>query len=139
MLLRNFDFSTKYFDCKSRTELEKVSNFQINGWYKIINGILSALLVEDNKLFFLYGEREILITKSHRVLLERKNNGKCEFLLIEGNDVLVRFLYSLPDSKLNFAPFEYIDEDDFDWGDFVSKIVNNEEQRMNFIKNLMEQ
>jgi len=138
MLLRNFDFATKYFDYKSKTELEESSSPKINGWYKFINGLLSALLVIDSSLYFLYGEDKFLITDSCEVLLKEKSKLENEFVLVNGNNELVRFLYSLPDSKLNVSPFEYIDENDFKWSDFIAKIINDEERKRNFVSNLME-
>lgn len=138
MLLRNFDFATKYFDYKSKTELEESSSPKINGWYKFINGLLSALLVIDNSLYFLYGENKFLITDSCEVLLKEKSKLENEFVLVNGNNELVRFLYSLPDPKLNVSPFEYIDENDFKWGNFIAKIINDEERKRNFVTNLME-
>lgn len=138
MLLRNFDFSTKYFDYKSKTELEESSSPKINGWYKFINGLLSALLVMDNSLYFLYGENKFLISDSCEVLLKEKSKTENEFVLVNKNNELIRFLYTLPDPKLNVSPFEYIDEDDFKWGDFIAKIINDKEQQRNFIINLME-
>lgn len=138
MLLRNFDYAVKYFDYRSKIEFEKTSNSPINGWYKFINGLLSALLVIDNNLYFLYGKEKFLITESHRVLLKRENNVESNFSLIIGDDVLVKFLYSLPDPKLNVSPFEYIDEEDFKWGDFIEKIINDGERKRNFIMNIME-
>ncbi len=137
MLLRNFDYDTKYFDYRSKTEFEEAANFQVNGWYKLINGLLCGLLVKDNNLYFLYGEKEFLITESHRVLLKGESNVEAEFNLTYGNDVLVRFLYPTPDSKLNVSPFEYIDEEDFDWGGSIAKIINDGERKSNFIMNLM--
>lgn len=138
MLLRNFDFATKYFDYKSKTELEENSNPPINGWYKFVNGILSALLVTDNNLYFLYGEEKFLIPESHRALLQWKSNVENEFSLINGNDVIVKFSYSLSAPKLNVPPFEYIDDEDFKWGDFIAKIINDRERKKNFVMNLME-
>lgn len=138
MILKNFDYAIKYFDNKSRTEIETTSNPPINGWYKFINGILSALIVIDNNLYFLFGDESILITEHHRVLLEEQSNNENKFSLINGNDVQVNFLYSKPNSKFNVAPFEYIGEDDFIWGDFIAKIVNDEVRKRNFVSNLME-
>lgn len=137
MLFRNFDFATKYYDYQSNTELEMTSNPQINGWYKFIDGLLTALFVTDGKLYFLYGEEKILITEFHRVLLKEINNVENEFSLININDVLVRFLYSISDSKLNVSPFEYIDEDDFKWGDFIAKIINDKERKQSYVMNLL--
>jgi hypothetical protein len=138
MLLRNFDFATTYFDYKSKTELEENSNPKINGWYKFINGLFSALLVTDNCLYFLHGEDKFLISSTCQVLLKEKSNMGNEFVLVNKNNELVRFLYSLPDPKLNVSPFEYIDEDDFKWGDFIAKIINDKERQRNFVMNLME-
>ena len=139
MLLRNFDFATKYFDYESKTEFEENSSPKINGWYKFINGLLSALLVTDNNLYFLYGEDKFLITDSCGVLLKEKSKKENEFVLVNGNNELVRFSYSLPDPKLNASPFEYIDEDDFKWEGFIAKIINDKERRQrNFVMNLME-
>lgn len=138
MILRNFDFATKYFDYKSKIEFEDSSILQINGWYKFVCEQLSALLVIENCLYFIYGEDKFLITNSCDVLLKKKNRKENEFVLINGNEELVRFFYSLPDSKLNITPFEYIDIDDFNWGEFIAKIINDKERQRNFILNLTE-
>lgn len=138
MLLRNFDFAAKYFDCKSKSEITNTSNPKISGWYKFITGILSALLITENQLYFLYGEDKFLITDSHRVLLKATKKSENEFNLMNGNEVVVKFLYSVPDSKLNISPFEYIDDEDFKWGDFIANIINDQERKKNFIVNLME-
>jgi len=49
------------------------------------------------------------------------------------NDIIVSFRYLLSDSNLNFSPFEYIDDDDFIWGQFIGKIINDPERQMNFV------
>ena len=138
MLLRNFDFAIKYFDYKSKAELEETSNPKINGWYKYINGVLSALLVIDNNLYFLYGDDRFLIVESNRVLLQEKTKDRNSFILFDGNNELVKFSYSLVDLQINISPFEYIDEDDFKWGSFIEKIINDKERQSNFVMNLME-
>ncbi len=138
MLLQNFDFATKYFDYKSKTELDGNLNLKINGWCKFINGLLTGLLVIDNHLYFLYGDEKILIKDSYKVLLKGSNNTEAELSLFDGNDIIVKFLSPLPDLKLNVSPFEYIDDDTFNWGEFIAKIVNDKERQRNFIMNLME-
>jgi len=138
MLLRNFDFATKYFDYKSKTELEKSSSLHINGWYKFINGILSSLLVKDNRLYFIYGEDKFLITGSCKVLLKEKSKLENEFVLLNGSNELIRFLYPLPEPELFVSPFEYIDEDCLNWGSLIANIINNKDRQRNFVTNLME-
>ncbi|WP_333662218.1 hypothetical protein [Chishuiella changwenlii] len=138
MLLRSFDFAKKYFDYKSNTEFEDISNPQINGWYKFVDGQFSALLVIDFNVYFLYGEQKILINESKMLLIKKISNNKSEAILIDGNEILVKFLYELPDTTLFVSPFEYIDEDDLKWGEFIAKIVNDRERQRNFVTNLME-
>jgi len=138
MLLRNFDFATKYFDYESKTELEKTPHSPIKGWYKFINELLTGLLVTNNKLYFLYGDDKILINESHRVLLKGSTTTKTEFSLFYGNDIILKFLCPLPDLKINVSPFEYIDEEDFNWGAFIAKIINDGERKRNFVMNIME-
>jgi hypothetical protein len=99
---------------------------------------LSAILVRDNNIYFLYGEDEILIKESSKVFLERRNDTNYEFNLVEGNNIIIHFFFNQDSSTSNISPFEYIDEDDFRWGDFLAKIINNNERKINFIANLME-
>lgn len=137
MLLRNFDFAKKYFDYNSKYELEDVTNPSINGWYKYINGKLSALLVKDYKLYFLYIDNMILITKSHQVLLKDSDENVREFILVNDNKILVKFLYTSSSFSINISPFEYLDEDD-NWGEFIARIINDKERQKNFVNNLMD-
>ncbi len=137
MLLRNFDFAIKYFDFKSKKEIDDTSNPKISGWYKFISGKLSALLVIEYKLYFLYGEDKFLILDSHKVLLEETSKIENEFSLMKENEVLVKFYVSSPDSKLFVSPFEYLDKEDFKWGNFIAKIINDPERKAGFIENIM--
>ena len=132
-LLSSFDYFKEYYDLGTN-EFCFFESLQKNvGTYKIIEGIMTALLVENNKLYFLYGDNKFLMTDSHKVLLKEKSKVEKEFILFNGNNELIRFLYSLPDPQLNASPFEYIDEEDFKWGDFVEKVINDSERKRNFI------
>lgn len=137
MLLRNFDFAKKYFDYKSNTEFEDISNPKINGWYKFVDGQFSALLVIDFNVYFLYGEQKILINESKMLLIKKNSNNKSEAILIDGNEIFIKFLYELPDITLFVSLFEYIDEDDLKWGELIAKIINDRESQKNFITNLI--
>lgn len=138
ILLRNFEFATKYLDYESKTEINEISNPKISGWYKFVNGLLSALLVMGDNLYFLHGEDKFLIKDSHSMLLKQVSKGEREYILINGDNVLVRFLYSGSDSKLNISPFEYIDDEDFIWEEFIAKIINDPERKRSFVANLNE-
>jgi hypothetical protein len=78
----------------------------------------------------------ILITESHKALLKPESNFENEFSILKGNEVIVRFRYSTKGDSLNVSPFEYIDEGDFNWGEFIAKIINDKERKRNFVANL---
>lgn len=137
ILLRNFDFATKYYNYQSKIEVNDSSFPKIKGWYKLINGIVSGIIVKDNDLYFLYENKEFLVKDYYQAVII-SNKMFNEFYLKNGNDIVVKFEYSIPNIDVNISPFEYIDEDDFKWGDFLAKIINDKERRSNFIKNLME-
>lgn len=140
MLLRNFDFAKKYFDFNLKIELEKTSNPPINGWYKFIDELMTALLTINNNLYFIYGEKKFLIKDSCKALIKEYSKAENEFRLVDGNNILIKFLYPLPlDFELDFmdvTPFQ--SDDDFKWGDFLANIINNKERQRNFIINLTE-
>ena len=47
------------------------------------------------------------------------------------------FLEYSSDDFLNISPFEYLDQEDFEWGGFIKKIINDENRKKTFIANLM--
>ncbi|WP_442589903.1 hypothetical protein ACSBL2_01450 [Pedobacter sp. AW31-3R] len=138
ILLRNFDFATKYFDYESNTEINEISYPKINGWYKFVNGLLTALLVMDENLYFLFGEDKFLIMDSHSMLLKEVSEVEQVCTLMNRNDMLVGFPYLKSDSKLNISPFEYIDDEDIEWEKFMMNIINDRERKKSFVANLNE-
>lgn len=138
MLLRNFDFSKKYFDYRTKNEVEDISDPKIIGWYKYINNDLSALLVIDNNLYFHCEDDLILVTNSHQVILRKIDKDVNEFIFVNGNEILFKYSYTLSDFRFNTSPFEYIDDEDGKWEEFLCRIINDREREKNFVKNLME-
>lgn len=135
-LLKNFDLFKEYYNIDNKQFCSFENLQKTVGIYKIIKSIMTGLLVEDGILYFLFGEEKFVLTKFHSVLLEVKSNVENRFSLISGNDLFVSFLYLIPSTKLNVSPFEYIDEDDFNWGIFIANIVNDKERQRSFIMNL---
>lgn len=133
MLLQRFDLDAKCLDYESKTEIDKVSNQQIIGWYTFVEGMLSALLVMDNSLYFLHGSDKFLITDTHKILLQETSKGEYECILINGDDVLVRFPYPGQDLKFYVSPFEYIEPEDFIWAEFLARTINDLERKRNFV------
>lgn len=137
--LQNFDVAANSYDYEAKVEFNATSSVLISGWYKFVDELLSGVMVIDYKLYFLYGTDKFLITDKHRVELKRISEFESEFALIESNRIWANFTYDLPESYIYPQPFDYIDEDDFLWGEFLQKIINNEERKKNFILNLMEE
>lgn len=140
ILLRSFDEAIKCFDYLSRHEKNYESGKKISGWYKFINNKLTGLLVLNRKLYFLHGDDKYIVNDKFRVLIESTEiNSIKRFRLFNGEKLIVSFSYNSPMQKLNIPPFEYIDEEDFRWGEFIEKIINDENRKNNFIMNLMEE
>jgi len=134
-LLGNFDLFNEYYDIDAKKFYSFETLKKTVGVYKIIGSKMTGLLVENGELFLFNGDDKYLITESNKVLIKEKNKKVNEFILFKGNKELVRFFYPLPDSKLlNISPFEYIDEEDFKWGDFIGNIINNSNRKRNFLE-----
>lgn len=138
MLLRNFDFASNYYDVLRKIELKDFSSPKINGWYKFVNGKLTALLVSDNNLFLLYENNQYLVNERSEVILDKNVKSEIQFNYLDNCSLQLSFSYSNDDSILNFSPFEYIDEDDFKWEKFIEKIINDKERQKKFVANLTE-
>lgn len=138
-LLRNFELHNILFDLESGEEfknLEPVIN--IYGWYRQIEGVLTALYVEKNELYFLFGTTKFQVGDDCKVDLKQLTENTMELLIYHKEDLIVRF--SLPFiPKFTYpAPFDYLNELEQDWGLFIQEIINNPVRRRNMISNLME-
>ena len=80
--------------------------------------------------------KEITLTATHRATVEKLADNKKKFSLFFNNDEIDRFEYIFSDELLNLSPFEYIDEEDFDWGFFLSEIINNPDRQRRLIDNI---
>ncbi|QKX05388.1 hypothetical protein HN014_10835 [Aquimarina sp. TRL1] len=140
ILLKNFDFAKKYFDFEMQIEKELENIDVINGWYKIIDSILTGVLVQKNKLYFLYGSDKYHITKDHNIVLKKTDSSKNikTLILFDKKNKIVSYSYTDFEENLYPTPFDYIDDEDSKWEYFIEKIINDEERKNNFISNLME-
>jgi hypothetical protein len=134
--LRNFDVANKYFDLVSNTEIKSLSDPNIVGWYKIIDKHFSALLVQKNELYFLFEKDKYLITDNFRVIIKSITQNKNEFILMDNDIENMKFMYEIEDVNISLSPFEYIDEEDFKWEEFIMKTINDQERKNNLILNL---
>ncbi len=137
-LVHNFDLFREYYDIDAKRFCSFKTLRKSIGKYKMIEGKMTGLLVEDNALYFLYGETRFLVTGACKVLLNKISKTAGEVSFVNTGEVVVSFLYEFVGGELNVAPFEYIDEEDFDWGLFLANVINDPERKKTFITNLME-
>lgn len=138
-LLRNFELHHLLFDLESGKEfrhLKRVTN--IYGWYRQIEGVLTALYVEKNELYFLFGTTTFRVGDNNKVDLIQLAENRMELLIYHKENLIVRFSFPLI-AKFNYpAPFDYLNDLEQDWGLFIQEIFNNPVRRRNMISNLME-
>ncbi|WP_336827896.1 hypothetical protein [Sphingobacterium multivorum] len=138
-LLRNFELHDILFDLESGKELknlEPVTN--IYGWYRQIEDVLTALYVEKNELYFLFGTTTFHVGDHCKVNLIPLAENTMEHLIYHKEDLIVRFSYPFA-PKFNYpAPFDDRNDLEQDWGLFIQEIINNPLRRRNMISNLME-
>lgn len=138
ILLRNFYSANKVYDLRNKLLLTSTLNTKINGWYIENNDMFSAIYTIEYDLFLFVNEKEINITSdsyfAELVRLKDKENLK----LYYDNVKEVEFIYDISESYSNVSPFEYIDDDDNNWGLFLIKIINDKNRKNNFIINLNE-
>jgi len=138
-LLRNFELHDILFDLESGKEfknLEPVTN--IYGWYRQIEDVLTALYVEKNELYFLFGTTTFHVGDHCKVDLIQLTENTMELLIYHKEDLIVRFSFPFA-PKFNYpSPFGYLNDLEQDWGLFIQEIINNPLRRRNMISNLME-
>jgi hypothetical protein len=138
-LLRCIDFANKYLEIESSKFYTLDSKIKIIGWYKLIEEIVSALFVDELKLFMLWDNLKYHITDTCVVKLNVLEHGKTKrFLLYDSNNLIFDFIYELKDNYASSTSFDYLDDEDFDWGLFVSNIINNQKRKENFTMSLSE-
>lgn len=138
--LRNFDDANMFINLELKRNIQDSSISSCNGLYKLINNELSALFVSDYKLYFILGDEIKPVDDTFNVKIVNGSNGTKKLVKIFNDEVLVfQFSYAPPSTELlNIAPFEYIDEEDFNWGMFIENVINNKNRKRSFIRNLME-
>ena len=127
-MLQSFDSATKFLDLNTLI-VKNEGNPVTIGWYKIVNGMICAFYVRNNNLMLKYGENDFLISSSSKAKSILINDNFYAFRLFEESKVIFEFLYEANKSLFNLEPFDYLDEEDFDWGLFLSNIINDPERK----------
>ncbi|MGB3108107.1 hypothetical protein [Sphingobacterium siyangense] len=138
-LLRNFELHDILFDLESGEEfknLEPATN--IYGWYRQIEDVLTALYVEKNELYFLFGTTKFHVGDHCKVNLIPLAENTMELLIYHKEDLIVRFSFPFAPKSNYPAPFDHLNDLEQDWGLFIQEVINNPVRSRNMISNLME-
>lgn len=134
-LLQSFDDYNQFLNLDTEVVLSIDSDCDSIGWYKIIDGKVSAIYVKEGNLFLRFGGENISLDDNKHSRTETMDASSKIFELIDENqNVILRFRYIADTEMSGVAPFDYIDQEDFDWGLFLLNIINNKERKINFIE-----
>lgn len=137
ILLKDFNYYNKYFDLEYKKTIHLEIMPKINGWYNIVESTLSALAVLNGKVCFIWGENNFVVDDMSTVEIESSGTpGEKLLKFYINSSLVVHFTYKVPTRSLNVFPFDYIDDEDSDWGNFIASVINNRTRRSNFIENI---
>lgn len=135
-LFRDFNSIFDYCEYSTGKFIKYDSLQSSKGLYKIVdNNTFTAIYVEDSKLFFIYDSNTSIITDDYQVVLSKTNKKywkKAEFY--KADSLILEFTYEWQESYVDIPPFSFIEDEDFDWGLFLSNIINDKKRKDRFIK-----
>jgi hypothetical protein len=135
MFLQNFDSINHYFNLETEQTVYSNTKEKTSGWYREINGLVSALFVTEHKLYTIWRRNRFLIDKSCIVIVEKTESlDKKIFKLYCDDNLIFQFIYEVEEELNQAAPFDYIDNEDFDWGLFLANIINTPTRKTAFIE-----
>ena len=136
MLLKSFDQVGKYYDILSSKIVSSNEERKSVGWFKMINRSMSALYVENQNIVYYFNKQTWIINPAHKAVTKIIKDHKKSFSLLVGHSIAHKFVYIFDDKLMSVMPFGYIDEEDFDWGLFLSQIINDQERQNRIINQL---
>jgi hypothetical protein len=124
--LQSFDKHNEFLELYSnRLEIIDYGKPSTNGWFKIINNITTSFFWIGTSFYMRIGEKEYVLPESFKANSMFISGITYQFKLYDEMKQVSQFEYESDKSLFGIAPFEYIDEEDFNWGLFLSNIINN--------------
>jgi hypothetical protein len=134
LYLQSFDNANECMELNKLILTKKTVGIRTAGWYKHLEGKLSALYVRSGFFFVRYDTVDVSINNdmTARVI---GNGIKWKFSLVKGDNLIIEFDYPISYDNINpeydFTPF--VEDEDFNWGLFLSNIINNKSRMDNII------
>ena len=135
MFLKDFKKFDRYLDAINMQQyLDASCSLKFNGWFCEFNEGVSSLYLKEDILYFSFNEISILINSDiiikipNPILIKSSLPLKLYqkyFKLYEKEELLLSFTYIVEE----FYQVTMEEEEDFDWGLFVSNNINNPKRR----------
>lgn len=127
------DFSLK-LNLNNRKIVKDFLSITTTGWYSVVQNKISALCLTKTDDYLLFGDVKIVIKENFNarwVVVKDQN----VFELFEDSTLILSFSYFLVNGndldRSNL--FGFVEQEDFNWGGFLSNLINDRERR-NLIK-----
>lgn len=131
--LKNFDEGSHFLDLESGEISVQNPEVDSIGWYKIIDEKVSAIYVKNGLVFLMYEEEVIPLNLEKKSRISTVDEKTKLFELIDKGKILISFLYEVENDLVGLPPFDFIDEEDFDWGLFLVNITNDPKRKTTFV------
>ncbi|RFZ84318.1 hypothetical protein DYU05_01445 [Mucilaginibacter terrenus] len=134
--IRSFDFVNEYLDFENISQLGfNTSKIRWGIFKKTIDATI-ILLVESEKFYFIHSGKIYEINYHITASITIVNSSNCAFSLFYDDLLISTFTYQVDKLLYNISPFEYLDEEDFDWGLFLVNVINDPERQQRIIENI---
>lgn len=101
-----------------------------------MKGVVTVLFVNEGDLFFQFDHKTIKITESINVELNEIDEKISMFKIIVSKGVKYELPYEVDKELFGIEPFDYIEEEEFDWGLFLANIINDKKRKELIISSL---
>jgi len=133
-LLRSFDNATEYLNVDTIERELLPAGQKVVGWFKMIHSLPCMLVVEHERLLIKYNHTSIEINETTEANTLPVANRVSQFELMSDEGFTLKFTYEHEQVASSEAPFDYIEDEDFNWGLFLSNIVNDHSRTQALIK-----
>lgn len=133
-LVRNFDSFKEYYSIESKEFCSSDSEVEIIGWYKIIDDTICALFVENSGLcIFWKNEKYFVEDHDSMTVFNTKFSTVKKIVYMKNGQPVFDLEYEVEENYCKNTSLDYIEDEDFDWGLFLSNVINNDARKKNII------
>ncbi|MEM1319093.1 MAG: hypothetical protein AAGG75_02490 [Bacteroidota bacterium] len=136
-LLRSFDRRNLFLDLDAFDIVEGADSNSEIGWFKFIGSVLTGIYHFNNELLFLYDKASIPLDALTSAKVFPVEGDTYNFTLSIESTIVLDFLYEFNQEILceAYDTTGFLEREDFDWGLFLSHIVNDKARQKRMLIN----